>query len=161
MTNFIEDSIMRLEVQARNSLNAKSIEVNDRLCEILNQYLDKKIIKKTPYTTWISKVGDQIAPLWQELNDQGICLSFTFGMYHVWAELKGHYYLPDNASVRYVTKSFHVAALDGDLLSGCSMSSEKFICNYDVDEIINARNQVKELYEQISKIRCSFPDISI
>lgn len=162
MVNFIEDSIMRLEVQARNSLNAKAIEVNDRLCEILNQYLDKKVIKKAPYTTWTSKVGNQIAPLWQELKDQRICLSFTFGVHHIWVELKGHYWLPNNASIRYITKSFHVAALDGDLLSGCSASSEKeFICSYDADEIIKARSKIKKLEEQIHSIKSNFPDIKI
>jgi hypothetical protein len=50
---------LEFQVKKRNELSKLALRIFDQCVEILTPYVDKKICKKTPYTTWIKELKER------------------------------------------------------------------------------------------------------
>lgn len=147
-----EMELLERHVDARNRVNAKSIEIGRRLSEILKEYEGAKIVKVTPYRTWVKKIADQASALQGELQEQGFHLVFTFSDYSVWATLDTTFPVSD-VSVQYVEAKMYVCSVSGCCLNVFEREFPIPRTDYTASEVLETRSRISVLEQQIRELK--------
>lgn len=147
-----EIELLERHVDARNRVNAKSIEVRRRLGEILEKYEGGKIVKVTPYKSWVKKIADQVSALQNELQEQGLFLVFAFSDYSVWATLQTTFRVSD-MSVNYVKVDIYVCSLSDCCLAVGQGEVPAPRTDYTVSEVLETRSRISALEKQIRELK--------
>ena len=147
-----EMELLERHVEARNRVNAKSIEIGRRLSEILKEYEGAKIVKVTPYRTWVKKIADQASALQDELQEQGFRLVFTFSDYSIWATLDTTFPVSD-VSVQYVRAEMYVCSVSDCCLRQFRWQFEDPRTDYTAKEVLETRSRISALEQQIRELK--------
>lgn len=148
------DSLLELKINTRNIVNAKANYVRKYMQDMLrDQFMNKKIVKFTPYKSFTAQVSKQLDELQQRLSEQKFRLVFNFSMYRICATIDMTYRDSD-VSVAYVKQEFYVATIDDKTgvlteIADC----DDFRSDYTVQEIINKRTKIAELDRQLSALK--------
>lgn len=152
-----EIELLERRVDARNRVNAKSIEVRRRLGEILKEYEGEKIVKVIPYKSWVEKIADQVSALQNELQEQGFYLVFAFSDYSVWATLQTTFRGSD-MSVNYIKVDIYVCSLSDCCLAVGQDEVSDPRTDYTVSEVLETCSRISALKEQIRELKSQICD---
>lgn len=163
-TIMINAEQLRLEIAARNLLNEKSIELRESLREMLiPAYIGKKIVKTTPYKSWVAQVRDKVASVEKEIgvgligNTAKFRSSYTFGSYAIWCDIDLNY--PVGQGVHYVKREFTICTLSGFCLADDSDTKVKNPrTDYTFDEVYGKIIELDEYKAKVSEIESEFRD---
>lgn len=147
-----EMELLERHVDARNRVNAKSIEIGHRLDEILKEYEGVKIVKVTPYRSWVKKIADQASALQDELQEQGFRLVFAFSDYSVWATLDTTFPVSD-VSVQYVKAEMCVCSVSDCCLAAFRGEFPAPRTDYTAEEVLETRSRISALEQQIRGLK--------
>jgi polyhydroxyalkanoate synthesis regulator phasin len=147
-----EMELLERHVETRNRVNAKSIEVGQRLGEILKEYEGAKIVKVTPYRSWVKKIADQASALQDELQEQGFQLVFAFSDYSVWATLDTTFPVSD-VSVQYVKAEMYVCSVSDCCLTVFRGEFPAPRTDYTAEEVVETRSRISALERQIRELK--------
>lgn len=148
-----QNSLLEKRVKTRNLVNAKATEVRGEICRLLEKHDGRKIIKVTPYRSFVKPVGESLGALQRILQDQGFRLIFDLtSTYRVYAALDTTFPCGEH-SVDYVKKLFCVCGLEDDVLANLVIEHEEFRSDYTVEEIIELRKRREELDQQLRDVK--------
>lgn len=147
-----EMELLERHVEARNRVNAKSIEIGRRLSEILKEYEGAKIVKVTPYRAWVKKIADQASALQDELQERGFRLVFTFSDYSVWATLDTTFPVSD-VSVQYVKAEMYICSVSDCCLTTFKRESPAPRIDYTAGEVLETRSSICTLEQKIRELK--------
>ena len=147
-----EMELLERHVETRNRVNTKSIEVGQRLGEILKEYEGAKIVKVTPYRSWVKKIADQASALQDELQEQGFRLVFTFSDYSVWATLDATFPV-SSISVQYVKAEMYVCSVSDCCLTVFKREFPAPRTDYTAEEVVETRSRISALERQIRELK--------
>lgn len=142
-----------LQVATRNKVNAKANYVSSYLQSLLSNYLEKKIIKFTPYKTWTANIKKEIDELQKQLQQQKFRLVFSFGVGNIFAELDTTFPV-DGGGVRYVKQHFYVARFSENTGALTEVSwVDSFRKDYTVQEITDKGEKLTELEKVVRELK--------
>jgi hypothetical protein len=156
-------SDVQAHVEARNALNAHSIQLRQDLISLLTPYLGCKIRKLSGWKGWIAKLDPEIRDLMTRYSEQHkITFHFEFSVYSFWVETKTHYPVADNSSVRYIKQTTFLGKWDennGELQSLLT-EDEQQVSNpktdWQADEIVKLQARISDLRQQLSDSESCF-----
>lgn len=138
------------EVEARNKLNGRAAEIFGHLADILYPYIGRKVVKVTPYQTWVKVLADAISSLHTDLHSEGFRLVFEFYSHSIHAKLTYSYQVPGVSYSHFIDCSFNLCSLERQTLK--SLASAPDFRKYCPREITEARQAVSALKEQIREL---------
>lgn len=147
-----EKEFLQRHVETRNRVNAKSIELGQRLDEFLKKYEGAKIVKVTPYRSWVKNIADQVSALQDELQGQGFRLIFTFSDYSIWATLDTTFRVSD-MRVEYVKAEMYVCSVSNCCLAAFRKEFPTPRVDYTVEEVIETRSHIHRLEQEIRELK--------
>jgi hypothetical protein len=138
------------KVEATNLVNRLAREINDKINTILEPYIGKKVIKTTPYRTFIKKISDEMDIL---IAGYGCSIIFHFYSCSISAEVSYRYSVstPGFLRTERVTKHFDIARINFDDLS--SLKEPEEYTEYTLEEVEATINKIKELDDEIYALR--------
>jgi hypothetical protein len=151
--------LLRRKVDTRNMVNAKANELQAEFRNLLAPFINKKVIKVTPYSTWTKQVAQVLDTVTSRPDFAGphtgrFRLVYTFCAYSVYAEIDTTYRI-DECSVNYVKQEFCVCRLDGNC-DGVTLTSlpdlANFRTDYTAEEIIERRAKLAELQAELRTV---------
>jgi hypothetical protein len=135
------------KVEATNLVNRLAREINDKINTILEPYIGKKVIKTTPYRTFIKKISDEMDIL---RAGYGCSIIFHFYSCSISAEVSYRYSVSEHRTER-ATKHFDIARINFDDLS--SLKEPEEYTEYTLEEVEATINKIKELDDEIYALR--------
>lgn len=142
-----------LQVAMRNQLNKKAIELHSELAKVLSGWVGKKVVKVTPYDSWVSALGKQIDAMAEQFLQGENCkyrLTFEFGSYYVWASLE--IIFDDNYHTHYKKATFNLCSLrdSRDLME--ITSAPKFKTDYDFQDVSLKIRKLSDLQDRVRNL---------
>jgi hypothetical protein len=152
-SNYTEEKNLARHVSTRNQVNVMANELRIHFQKVLLSYVDKKVVKVTPYKSWIKGIDQEMQKLQDWMKDQGFRLYFTFSYSCIFATLDKAYNISEH-SVNYVKKEFTVALIkDHVILEDCSrFIDDKFRVDYTVEEVVETRKKISDLNKQVHEL---------
>ena len=135
------------KVEAVNLVNKLAEEIRNKINTILEPYIGKKVIKTTPYKTFIKKISDEMDIL---RADYGCSIIFHFYSCSISAEVSYRYSVSEHRTER-VTKTISIAEISFDNLS--SLKEPEEYTEYTLEEVEATINRIKELDNEIYALR--------
>jgi hypothetical protein len=161
ITQFSRLQILQNQVDCRNRLNAESEKFRLQLHEIFKQFIGKKIYKFTDKSLG-STVRKAVEPVEEEARRKGFHCWFEVSPYgSVYFSIKDSFRTSEE-SVNYCKSVLFVAAFDREtgLMTEETREFIKRRCDYTVEEITAARNEIAELEKQISSLKSSIAEFA-
>ena len=145
-------------VSTRNAVNVMANELRLHFADVLDPFIDKKVIKVTPYAYWTVKVKKELEQIEKWMEDQKFRLSYTFTDYYVWADLDKTYQVGEH-SVDYVKQQFQICKLrDFVILESCRFDCDKFRTDYTPEEVTQTRKKIRDLENQVSELKSTISE---
>jgi hypothetical protein len=142
-----------LQVATRNKVNAKANYVSAYLQSLLPYYIEKKIVKFTPYKTWAAQIGKEIDNLQQQLQYGEFRITFRFTHGVISAEIDTTFPV-DGGGVRYVVQDFFVARFNSDTGALTEIYCvDSFRTDYTVQEIADKSKKLSELDKIVRELK--------
>ena len=135
------------KVNATNCVNKLAEEIRNKINTILEPYIGKKVIKITPYKTFIKKISDEMDIL---RAGYGCSIIFQFYSCSISAEVSYRYSVSEHRTER-VTKTIAIAEISFDNLS--SLKEPEEYTEYTLEEVEATINKIKELDVEIYALR--------
>jgi hypothetical protein len=154
-----DHELLARRVATRNLVNAKANELQTEFRNLLAPFINKKVIKVTPYSTWTKQVAQVLDTVTSRPDFAGphtgrFRLVYIFCAYSVYAEIDTTYRI-DEHSVNYVKQEFCVCRLDGNC-DGVTLTSlpdlANFRTDYTAEEIIEKRAKLAELQAELRTV---------
>jgi hypothetical protein len=154
-----DHELLARRVATRNLVNAKANELQAEFRNLLAPFINKKVIKVTPYSTWTKQVAQVLDTVTSRPDFAGphtgrFRLVYNFCAYSVYAEIDTTYRI-DEHSVNYVKQEFCVCRLDGNC-DGVTLTSlpdlANFRTDYTAEEIIEKRAKLAELQAELRAV---------
>lgn len=150
--NYTEEKNLARHVSTRNAVNVMANELRLHFADVLDQFIDKKVVKVTPYAYWTAKVKKELEQIEKWMEDQKFRLSYTFSDYYVWVDLDKTYQVSEH-SVNYVKQQFMICKLrDVVVLKSCRFDCNKFRTDYTPEEVTQTRKKIRDLEKQVSEL---------
>lgn len=147
--------ILTNQVNCRNLVNAQSEKLSKHLQEYFADKAGKKIIKFTPslqFTKAIKSDLDKITALLEE--NTGFRIWFEIGYSSVWCVVQRSYKTSEQ-SVNYCKREFFAATYNKEsgVMNEENYEIGEFRSDYTVEEVLEARQKIKDLESQLGDIR--------
>jgi hypothetical protein len=138
------------KVEATNLVNRLAREIDDKINTILEPYIGKKVIKTTPYRTFIKKISDEMDIL---RAGYGCSIIFYFYSCSISVEVSYRFSVstPSFLGTERVTKTIAIAEISLDILS--SLKEPEEYTEYTLEEVEATINKIKELDDEIYALR--------
>lgn len=140
------------EVEARNTLNRRATEIFGHLTDILYPYIGRKVVKVTPYRTWVKVLADAFNSLHTDLHSEGFRLVFEFYSHSIYAKLTYSYRVPGVSYSHFIDCGFSLCSLEGQGQTLKSLAKAPDYKKYCPKEITEARQAISALEDQIREL---------
>lgn len=152
--DYTQEKNLERHVSTRNAVNTMANELRLHFREVLTPYLNKKVLKFSPYKTWTVKVKNDLQQIEQWMQDQKFRICYEFSLSRIWVDLDKTYQNSEH-SVDYVKQQFTICIIDSDILTSLDINHDKFRTDYTVEEIVETRQKIRELESQVSNLKSS------
>lgn len=143
-----------LQVEMRNKLNKKAIELHAELAEMLEPYVNKKVVKITPYDNWVKEIGQKIKEIDGRILNSSYPryrLVFNFSSSSVWAVLTIIFNDKEAMHSYYKEATFTVCRLDNNhLVSVLPVGNLK--TDYDANHIHQQDLELSDLKAKVYEL---------
>lgn len=156
--DYTQEKNLARHVSTRNAVNVMANELRLHFADVLDRFIDKKVIKVTPYAYWTVKVKKELEQIENWMKDQKFRLSYTFSDTRVWADLDKTYQITEH-SVDYVKQQFIICKLrDVVILESCRFECDKFRIDYTPEEVTQTRKKIRDLKNQVSELESTISE---
>jgi hypothetical protein len=161
VAQFSRLQILQNQVDCRNRLNAEAEKFRLQLQEVFSQFIGKKIYKFTD-SSLSASVRKAVEPIERKVKAEGFHCWFEVSCFgSVYFNIKDRYRTSDE-SFDCCKAEFFVAGFDRN--TGLMIEeTREFIerrCDYTLEEITSARNEIAELEKRISSLRSSIAEFT-